>query len=347
MNYQREYPRRIRIGIVGIGSHTYRNLLPALNYLPVELKAVCNFSNEEQGKITAAQYGCNYYKGTQSMYDAEQMDAVFLCASPKVHAALAIEAMERGLHVFVEKPPAMNSKELEEVLKHRKDCVYVVGYKKAFMPATDKAIELAASEQYGHVKSIVASYPVNLPVDPVRSLERGEFNDWLADSCHPISFMLAVGGKVKTVQSIQSPLGNSVCIFAYESGALGILHGATGPAVPVENYGVYGDNWDLQIRNTDTVILNRGIPFDYGRNESFVTQGEDYGSVVWQPQNCKATLENKALFIQGMYAEMKYFCDCVLEGRPAQRGTLEFAIQVTKVIEAAMCSLGKTVTVNL
>ena len=346
MNYQREYSRRIRLGVIGVGAHAYRNLLPLLSYLPIELQAVCNFSNEEAGRRTAAQYGCHYYKGAERMYESEKLDAVLLCASPQAHTTLACEALDRGVHVFTEKPPAMNSGELERVLMHRGDRVYVVGYKKAFMPATDKAVEFAQSEKYGRVKSILASYPVNLPPDPAGSLARGEFSDWLADSCHPISFLLAVGGRAKTVQATQGPLGNSVCILEFENGALGILHGATGPDLPVENYSVYGDNWDLQIRNTDTVILNRGIPFELGRTESFTVPGEEYGSIVWRPQNCKATLENKALFVQGMYAEMKHFCDCVLEGKPATRGTLEFAIQVCRVSEAAMRSCGQKIPVN-
>ena len=40
-----------------------------------------------------------------------------------------------------------------------------------------------------------------------------------------------------------------------------------------------------------------------------------------------ATLENKALFTQGFYDEMMYFCQCVLTGESAKRGSLEFALR--------------------
>jgi predicted dehydrogenase len=56
MSYQRDYSKRLRVGIVGVGSHCYRNLLPALNFLPVELVAVCD-TNLDVAKKTAAQYG--------------------------------------------------------------------------------------------------------------------------------------------------------------------------------------------------------------------------------------------------------------------------------------------------
>ena len=47
MEYQREAGRRIRVGIVGAGSHSYRNIFPTLTYLPVELVAVADIDAEK------------------------------------------------------------------------------------------------------------------------------------------------------------------------------------------------------------------------------------------------------------------------------------------------------------
>ncbi len=43
------------MGIVGVGSHAYRNILPALHYLPVSLVAMCDL-NAELLAQTAAEY---------------------------------------------------------------------------------------------------------------------------------------------------------------------------------------------------------------------------------------------------------------------------------------------------
>ena len=40
--FRHEYERRLRIAVVGCGGHAYRNILPALNYLPVDLLATCD-----------------------------------------------------------------------------------------------------------------------------------------------------------------------------------------------------------------------------------------------------------------------------------------------------------------
>ena len=40
--FRHEYERHLRIALVGCGGHAYRNILPALNYLPIELAATCD-----------------------------------------------------------------------------------------------------------------------------------------------------------------------------------------------------------------------------------------------------------------------------------------------------------------
>ena len=71
MSYQREFSHRLRAGLVGIGSHAYRNILPVMNFLPVQLVAVCNRSNIELAQLTAAQYGCKSYQKPEEMYEKE------------------------------------------------------------------------------------------------------------------------------------------------------------------------------------------------------------------------------------------------------------------------------------
>ena len=75
-------------------------------------------------------------------------------------------------------------------------------------------------------------------------------------------------------------------------------------------------------------------------------EGDDSGAVVWEPQNSLATLENKALFVQGMYDEMKYFCDCVLENKAPEYCGLDFAYHVMQVYEAALVSNGEKVEIK-
>lgn len=342
MSYQREFDRRLKIALVGIGSHAYRNILPVFHFLPVELKAVCNHSNREMAERTAAEYGCRSYQNTREMYEAEDLDAVFFCVSASRHPSLMGEALDRGLHVWAEKPLAMRSREVEELIARRNGKVAMVGYKKAFMPAVRKAIEITRSEKYGGLESMLAVYPMKMPENGTDVLERGEKTDWLNNGCHPLSVLLAVGGEVESVLSWRSRTGNGVNLLNFKSGVSGTLHLASGPQ-PLEDYHFYAPHWHLQIANTSKVILERGIPSVYGKTTSFVPEGDDTGAVVWEAQNCKATLENMSFFLQGMYDEMMEFCRCILEKKQPKTGSLEFALQLTKVYEGLLLSGGKEI----
>ncbi|WNR46049.1 Gfo/Idh/MocA family protein [Paenibacillus roseipurpureus] len=340
MTYQREFTKRLRIGIVGLGRHSYRNILPAMHYLPVQIAAVCDI-NEDLAKLTALQFGCRHYSDTARMYGEEELDAVFLCVSPQLHPKLTMDAFDRGISVWMEKPVAMRVHEVEEMISRKNGHTAVVGYKKAFMPSTEKAIEIVNSEQYGQHHSSLAVYPMTIPDNGQEVLDSGSYVNWLANGIHPLSLLIAVSGKVEAVTVRRNASGRGVCLLDFANGVAGNFHFASGPQ-PIESYRFFGESWHLEIENSLRVKLQRGIPFDYESTHNYIPQGTDSGAVIWEPQNCLATLENKAIFTQGMYGEMKYFCDCVLENRQAERGSLEFALEVMKVYEAALLSNGKT-----
>lgn len=332
--------------MIGIGSHTYRNLLPTMNFLPVNLRAICVKKDIERAKITAAQYGgCSVYQDSAKMYEKEELDAVFICVSPQAHPNLVCEALDAGLHVWLEKPPAIRASEVEEMIKHRGNRVAVVGFKKAFMPSAVKAREVAQAEEYGDLKSCLAIYPMSLPQEGAQVLEERRFTNWLSNGVHPLSFLVSVGGKVAAVTTHTNKQGYGVCILEFENGVVGNFHMASGPH-PLETYALYGEDWHLTIANSSRVILQRGIPFEYKTSTTFAPEGDDSGAIVWEASNCLATLENKALFIQGLFNEMKYFCDCILSEQTAEQGSLEFALEVMRVYEGALHSNGQTVKIH-
>ena len=341
MTYQREFPERINVGLIGIGSHAYRNILPAMNYLPVRVKALCS-RNGDVGRVTANQYGCRHYQTPAEMYDNEDIDAVFISVSPQLHPGFMIEALDQGKHVWVEKPVAVRAHEVEMALAHRKDRVVVVGYKKVFSPATAKAVEIVNSPRYGQLQSLLAVYPMTIPPDGPRVLESGEVTNWLNNGVHPVSFMMAVGGKVASVTALCNRAGCGALVMEFANGATGTFHMSSGPQPRFERYGVYGKHWLLEIENS-RITLQRGIPFAYKETTNYAPEGDDSGAIVWEPSNCLATLENKALFTQGLYFEMQHFCDCILQKIRPDKGTLEFSLELMKVYEAGLLSRGKTI----
>ena len=348
MSYQREFETKLNVGIVGVGSHAYRNILPTMNFLPVTLKAICDL-DMERARLTADQYGVKKcYENATDMYEKEELDAVFLCVPPRFHPQLTYAALESGLHVWLEKPPGMCVSEVKEMILRRKSQVVVVGFKKVFMPSTQKVIKVFSTEDYGSLRTILAVYPMTISSDGAKILRERIHTNWLQNGCHPLSLLLAVGGKVRTVTTHRGQRGGGVCVLEFTSGVIGNFHLADGGqhGQPTEHYSFFGDDCHMTIDNCLRVTLQRGIPSQYGITTDYIPEGINSGAVVWEPQNSFATLENKALFTQGFFHEMQYFCQQILRNEPAKQGSLEFALQVMKVYEAGLLSEDDKIEIN-
>ena len=103
------------------------DILPAMHYLPVRLKAFCDL-RLDLAKATAEEYGVGTcYASTADMYAGEDLDCVFICVSPEAHPELACEALDAGLHVWMEKPPATLASEVETMMRHRGSAWLLLG----------------------------------------------------------------------------------------------------------------------------------------------------------------------------------------------------------------------------
>ena len=348
MTYQRDFSRRVRLGIVGVGSHSYRNLLPTLTYLPADLVAIADV-NKDLGDVTARQYGLQRsYQSAAEMYEAEDLDAVLLCVSPQLHPQLAREAFAAGLHVWLEKPVGTSVADVDSMIAARGDRIAVVGYKKVFMPAAIKARELLALEEFGQLRTISGLYPMNIPHGDEAFIARGEKNRWMIDGCHPTALLLSLAGPAAEVAVHRADDDSGVLVIRHESGVVTSLHLAdSAPAFqPVERYYLLGQGKSVEIRNSRSITYQRGIDFAYATGTSFAPPGLESGGITWEAQDGMNTLENKAVFTQGMYGELKYFLDCVLAGTPAETSGLEFARSVMQVYEAAVLSDGRMVEIT-
>jgi predicted dehydrogenase len=226
------------------------------------------------------------------------------------------------------------------------------------MPAVRKAKELMARPEFGTLRSILAVFPMTIPLDGAGVLERLETTLWLTNGCHPLSAMLELGGQVRAVTTVRGPAipapqgaraeAVGAVHLAYASGAIGTLFLAGGSPAghAVERYEMYGDQHVISVDDSARVAFHRGIPFDYATTHDFTAPGLDTGSVTWQAEHRIATLENKALFIEGFFDELEDFCRAIIERRPLRIADLAFTRHLMKVYEAALLSDGAAVTVE-
>lgn len=92
------------IGCGGIGSYHLEHFL---KYNDVQLAGFCDVL-PERAQALAQKAGSTTYTSYQKMYDEVQPDMVFICVPPTAHGAIELETIRRGIHMFVEKPVALD-----------------------------------------------------------------------------------------------------------------------------------------------------------------------------------------------------------------------------------------------
>jgi hypothetical protein len=69
---------RIRAGFIGCGSHSFRNIYPALQFAPIELVATCDL-DERKAAAFARQFGAETcFSDHRRMLDEADLDAVLI-----------------------------------------------------------------------------------------------------------------------------------------------------------------------------------------------------------------------------------------------------------------------------
>ncbi|KNG93536.1 Gfo/Idh/MocA family oxidoreductase [Pseudaestuariivita atlantica] len=81
----------------------------------VDLVAVCDAS-PEAAQGFAATYGVEAFGSVEDMAASGRVDAVHITTPPQVHRDIAVECLEAGLHVLVEKPVAVSAAETADIV---------------------------------------------------------------------------------------------------------------------------------------------------------------------------------------------------------------------------------------
>ena len=92
---------------------------------------------------------------------SEDLDALFVCMSNDMAAEVTIAGLERGLHVFCEKPPARSMEELERVIsaeRERPQLKLMYGFNHRYHESVEDALRIVDSGELGEVISLRGVY---------------------------------------------------------------------------------------------------------------------------------------------------------------------------------------------
>ncbi len=100
----------MKSAIVGCGgiANVHAQVIKKLN--PQGLVAMADVDPDQAMRMASA-YGATPYGDWQEMLEKEEVDVLHICTPHYLHTPMAKEALKRGIHVFMEKPPVISSEQ--------------------------------------------------------------------------------------------------------------------------------------------------------------------------------------------------------------------------------------------
>ncbi len=325
----------VRIGVIGLG-HWGPNLVRCLDSIEnCELVAVCDRDEERLRTVSQRVPDVLTLRDASAVIDPLLVDAVVIATPTKTHYPLARQAIEQGLHVFVEKPLATSVEECSELIRlaEEQQVTLFVGHVFLYSAAVAKLKKLVNEGDLGDICYIASS---RLNLGPVRH----DVNALWDLAPHDISIMLELIEDVPTEVSCSG--------LAYLNGK---VHDVCSLTLHFENsqLGIVHVSWlDPRKKREMTVVGNRKMAVYDDLEPLEKVKVYDIGVEV--PQDADSFGEYQFTFRYGdtcsprliqsepLKAECRNFVESVISGsRPRTDGYN--GLQVVSVIEAAQRSL--------
>ena len=212
--------RPSKVAIVGAGGIAETHAAILRKAPGVQLVAICD-SLPGKAQDFAQRLGIPAsYTDLRDMIDRAKPDVVHIATPPTVHAANAVDCLERDVHVFIEKPLATSTEECERIRKAaaRSGRKVGVNHNIAFHPAMLRMIDKIREGRLGGLEHVAVCYNMPIPLS-------GPYSHWLfRDTAnlmfelgpHPISAVERLMGpvvKCNTLASREMTLPSGVRFF--------------------------------------------------------------------------------------------------------------------------------------
>jgi predicted dehydrogenase len=261
----RSYQNRSgNIAVLGGGNYSSRVLIPAFRRAGANLLTLVT-----SGGISAVRHGKKngfIIASTDIEHAlAEEIDTVVIATQHNLHASQTVQALQRGKHVFVEKPLALTHDQIDEIQAAltNSNSMLMVGYNRRFSPHIQK------------IKGLLAA--TTSPKTFIMTMNAGEIakSHWTQDpalgggriigeACHYIDLMrFLAGAKIKSFNAMKIGESDHFEItedkasisLAFEDGSMGVIHyfANGGKLFPKERVEIFCGNAVLQLDNFKTL----------------------------------------------------------------------------------------------
>ena len=307
--------RNVKIGVIGLGAFAHVARLPVLAGMEgVELSA-CMARTPETVERVGRQFGfARRYTQAKAFIEESGIEAAIVATPKPTHYDIVIPLLERGIHVFCEKPMAMSIPQAEEMVAcaRANRRVLMIGFNRRYAPVYDWA------------KQEFADRPPDVCV-AFKNRPGSEYRATMENAVHMVDLLRFYCGECTEITAhakFTDPdyEDSAAAILKFDSGAVGFLLGNRTCGQWMERLELYGGGKTVVVHCPDEITV--------------IDQEQEHTRKMTPLRSGWATLEEKMGFRQ----EMKAFLEAITTGaapRTAAEDSLKTHVLVNRLLKAA------------
>lgn len=318
-------------GVVGKRRHEVIDQHPMLRTI-----AVCDRVFPDDGIF---QNGVRYYTNYQSLL-SENLDILFVCMTNDIAPEVTISGLERGLHVFCEKPPGRDLNDIVRVIaceKKHPGLKLKYGFNHRYHDSVRDAMKIVKSQELGRIISLRGVYgkskiiSFNSDWRTKRALAGGGI--LLDQGIHMVDLMRLLAGEFTEVHSYVS---NSYWNHDVEDNAYALMRTAEGVVAMLHSSATqWRHRFQLEINLRRGMIILSGIlsgSKSYGAEMMLVAYaGEDDGG---DPREMTTRYNQD----NSWRDEIAEFADAILNDKPILEGSSSEAMETMRLVYRIYCA---------
>jgi predicted dehydrogenase len=330
----------IRIGVVGLGKMGLSHLAMIRPHPDVEVAAICDPAGYVVDMLEK-HTGLKGFRSMPEMLEKVELDAVIISTPSRFHVEMVEMAIDRGLHVFCEKPFTLDPADGNRLadLAESRGRVNQVGYHCRFVAAfqeVKRLLDLGAIGKVTHIKAEAYGPVVLRPKGSTWRTQRSEGGGCLYDyAAHPINLVNWYLGEPSGVGGTAL---NRIFSRDTEDEVYGTLFFDDGATASVsvnwsdESYRKMSTQITIQ-GSAGTLYADRQECRVFLRDEAPVPQGYRPG---WNVRYTTEMTEPVWFYLRGeeYSAQLDYFVGRIRAGETVNRNSFRSATSTDRVIAA-------------
>lgn len=300
---RRQSSRKVRLALIGAGAMANGVHYPSLSEMnDVHMAALCDRIEDKANETAARFHVPKVYSDYRRMLDEVKPDAVYVLMPPHHVFDVAMDVLNRGLHLFIEKPPGLNAYQNRQMAlcAERNNVIAMSGFQRRYVPIINTIKKEV--EKHARIHTVELNF-IKFAPDP-SNYYGGAIDILSCDAVHAVDTLrfLAGGEAVDVASSVRALDAHSpnafYALITFSNGVTGVLK----------------TNWACGHRVFSVAMHATGVSAYVEPDvEGSIYRDNSAEPVKYDPATCA---KSDAMWRRlGFFGENRHFIDCVKSGK--------------------------------